>query len=286
MNRKLKGSAMKHIAIVAATSLIPLLLTGCFVTPHVITFPDGTAYRGQAVNGVPEGRGVITFANGNVYNGQVHNGQMHGRGTLSYADGASSYEGDFKDGQRHGQGVLTRPFRYGQTDTVVIYTGTFVNDKGEGPAVQEVKGMFTITANCRDCLACGPGTRTYVNGDTYVGEFRRNHHYKGIYTWANGDTYEGTFDGHHPHGQNGKKTFADGSVYRGDMSRGLMHGKGELTFADGTRYKGSFVKDKMHGMGSITYPDGSHYEGEFKDDAIRGQGTFTAADGTRTATAL
>jgi len=179
MNRKLKDTAMKHVAMAAATLLIPLLLTGCFVTPHVITFPDGTAYKGQAVNGVPEGRGVITFANGNVYNGQIHNGQMHGKGKLSYADGTSCYEGDFKDGQRHGQGVLTRPFRHMKTETVVIYTGTFVNDKGEGPAVQEVKGMFTITASCRDCLAFGPGTRTYVNGDTYVGEFRRNHHYKG-----------------------------------------------------------------------------------------------------------
>jgi hypothetical protein len=286
MNQKMKDSAMKHIAIAASTLLIPLLLVGCFVTPQVITFPDGTAYQGQAVNGVPEGRGVITFANGNVYDGQIHNGQPHGKGKLAYADGASFYEGYFKDGLRHGKGVLTRPFSHMETKTVVIYTGTFVNDKGEGPAVQEVKGMFTIVASCHDCQAYGPGKRTYVNGDTYVGEFRDNHHYNGIYTWANGDTYEGTFDGFNPHGKNVKKTFADGSVYRGDISRRLMHGNGDLTFADGTRYKGTFVKDKMHGTGSITYPNGSHYEGEFKDDQIGGKGIFTAADGTETATTL
>ncbi len=126
---------MKHLAIAASTLLIPLLLAGCFVTPHVITFPDGTAYRGQAVNGLPEGEGVITFANGNAYNGQVHNGQMHGQGRLSYADGTSFYEGDFKDGQRHGNDVV-RLSRF--PDAVAAHPERFgIRDSERDEAVQQ-----------------------------------------------------------------------------------------------------------------------------------------------------
>lgn len=273
-------------ALMVLSSLALLVSSGCTSVPrpgsNSMAYDDGTKYEGELVGGAPDGKGTMTFPEGGRYSGEFKKGRMDGTGVYHYADGVSKYEGDFKDGKRHGLGVFTRPFSHKTTKTVVIYTGTFVNDKGEGPAVQEAKGMFTIRANCRDSLAFGPGTRTYVNGDTYVGEFRNNHHYDGKYTWANGDTYEGTFDGYHPHGKNVKKTYADGTVYEGDIFRGVMQGNGVLTFADGTRYEGTFEKDKMHGAGSMTFPDGSSYEGEFKDDEIRGKGVFTAKDGTRT----
>ena len=205
---------------------------------------------------------TLAFDNGNKYEGDVQDGLMHGKGKLTYADGAT-YDGDFKEGKRHGQGVLIRKFN----DTRVIYTGAFVDDKADGYAVQEVVGMFTIKAPCKDGLAHGKGTRTYVNGDSYEGEFRENHHYDGTYTWANGDKYTGTFGGHLPEGK-GTLIQANGNRYTGEFHRGKYHGEGVLVFADKTRYEGSFKNGMMDGKGEITYPDGSAHKGEFKDDQI------------------
>ena len=39
-----------------------------------ITFKNGDVFVGEAVNGLPHGKGVYTFANGDVYEGEHTNG--------------------------------------------------------------------------------------------------------------------------------------------------------------------------------------------------------------------
>lgn len=258
----------KILAVLPLAALV--VLTGCASGPVPVaengakSYKDGAKYEGQLLNGVPEGKGTMVFADGGKYEGAFKKGVMEGKGVYHYADGISKYDGDFKDGKRHGNGVLTRPFN----ETVIKLTGTFVNDKPRGKAVQEAVGMFTIECEVKeDSLAYGQGKRTYVNGDTYVGEFRKNHHYKGVYTWANGDKYEGTFGGHLPNGE-GVKVFADGGSYKGDFVRGTMHGKGVYKFPDGSRYEGEFNDGKMEGRGIFISRDGTRTEGTFKNDEM------------------
>ena len=54
-------------------------------------------YKGEAENGVPEGRGVFKYPDGAVYDGEFKGGQPEGRGVYKYPDGAV-YDGEFKGG--------------------------------------------------------------------------------------------------------------------------------------------------------------------------------------------
>ena len=64
----------------------------------------------------------------------------------------------------------------------------------------------------------GNGKMTFVNGDTYEGEYvegkRRGH---GVYKWK-----------------------ATNSRYVGEFLDNLKHGEGEMVYPDGSRYKGYF----------------------------------------------
>lgn len=264
---------MKQIQAVLSVATV-LVMSGC-LSMHVahsgtIAYQNGATYEGQILEGVPDGKGTMTFADGATYEGAFKKGLMDGKGVYNYADGVSRYEGDFRKGKRHGKGVLTRPFvrPHLNIDTVVEHTGTFVNDKPYGIAVQEVVGVFTIVCEVKeDGLAYGLGVRTYANGDKYVGEFSWNHPYDGTYTWANGDKYTGPFDGNSPNGK-GVKTFADGGKYEGDFEAGVMQGTGVYTFPDGSRYEGDFKGGKMEGRGVFVAEDGTRIEARFADDKL------------------
>ena len=45
-----------------------------------ITFKNGDRYKGQILNGIPEGKGIIYFKSGNRYEGQLRNGKQEGKG--------------------------------------------------------------------------------------------------------------------------------------------------------------------------------------------------------------
>ena len=68
-----------------------------------------------------------------------------------------------------------------------------------------------IEGNC----STGQGTRTWANGNKYVGRFiNGKKHGQGTYTYANGDKYVGEFKDGKQHGQ-GTYTWADGRVEKG-----------------------------------------------------------------------
>lgn len=67
----------------------------------------------------------------------------------------------------------------------------------------------------------------------------------GTYTYVNGDTYEGDWSNNLRHGQ-GTYTYADsGAKYVGGWVNGRREGIGELIFAN-YKYKGNFASDQVY----------------------------------------
>ncbi len=98
--------------------------------------------------------------------------------------------------------------------------------------------------------------------------------------FANG-RYRGKVDEKDRPGGYGIFEGSDGSLYKGEFSRGLMNGMGDLITADGRHYRGSFKDNQPHGEGECLWTDGSHYRGSFRNGRMHGIGVFTWADGSR-----
>jgi clan AA aspartic protease (TIGR02281 family) len=102
------------------------------------------------------------------------------------------------------------------------------------------------------------GTRTFPNGNVYVGEFQNN-----------------TFNGQ------GYLRYADGSTYIGGFLNGQLDGQGASTFPDGGKHVGEVHNNKANGLGTYTYANGNTYYGELRDNKRNGKGTLTFANGTK-----
>ena len=63
-------------------------------------------YKGNLVNGVPNGFGILTSLNGSKYIGEFKGGEPNGQGKETHPDG-TIFVGEYKDGFRNGQGILT-----------------------------------------------------------------------------------------------------------------------------------------------------------------------------------
>jgi hypothetical protein len=72
----------------------------------------------------------------------------------------------------------------------------------------------------------------------------------------------------------GEEKYADGSVYKGQRSRGKRHGQGCFWWPDRGLYVGFFHDGFMHGLGEIRYPSGGRYNGEFKLGKRSGLGGY------------
>lgn len=141
----------------------------------------------------------------------------------------------------------------------------------------EDPGKLQTQGNCIN----GPGTMTFYDGTTYVGQFKDGEMQgRGSITFPDGSRYEGEFLNGEIHGQGGM-TFSDGSEYVGEFENGALCGHGTITFPDGGKYEGQFKDDKYHGKGVWTSPFGIRYEGQFKDGEFDGQGICTLPDGSR-----
>ena len=116
-------------------------------------------YRGQCLDGKPNGSGTVTLYNGDKLDGHFEKGALSGNGTYTAADG-SVYEGNWENGRRHGKGTFT--WARGSS-----YVGEWIDDKRHG------KGIFT-----------------WSNGNRFEGEFRDNKRYNGTYYTSNGRVYK------------------------------------------------------------------------------------------------
>eukprot|EP00598_Pedospumella_elongata_P002417 CAMPEP_0184978546 /NCGR_PEP_ID=MMETSP1098-20130426/9003_1 /TAXON_ID=89044 /ORGANISM="Spumella elongata, Strain CCAP 955/1" /LENGTH=211 /DNA_ID=CAMNT_0027501695 /DNA_START=9 /DNA_END=644 /DNA_ORIENTATION=+ len=96
------------------------------LTNQTISYPDGTIYEGDLVNGKRHGYGKSTTAEGTVYEGDWENDLPHGNGSTVFANG-SVYTGEFRAGKRWGDGTLV--------DAQGTYKGRFENDQKHGRGV-------------------------------------------------------------------------------------------------------------------------------------------------------
>ena len=78
----------------------------------------------------------------------------------------------------------------------------------------------------------------------------------GILTLANGDMFSGTFTNGLLNGK-GSYIGHHGDIYVGEFQRHQIHGKGTLIFATGDMYVGEFQNGQYHGQGTLIYSNGN-----------------------------
>lgn len=125
----------------------------------------------------------------------------------------------------------------------------------------------------------GKGTITWVNGDSYTGDFFEDKLTGyGTFSFASGDVFEGDLINGRKEGR-GKYVSSDGSEYEGEFKNDMRHGKGKHITADGSIYEGDFVQNIKQGTGKYSYSNGDFYEGGFKGDLRHGEGKYVWANG-------
>jgi hypothetical protein len=160
------------------------------------TFTDGDIYEGGFVNGVFAGIGKMSRPNGSYYHGDWVNNKKHGQG-VAYENGKKSKvwfeDNNLVREETISSSPIVTEVKKQQIPTKIldcnkeychnvegslrykdgsVYTGYFVNDKGEGEG---------------QCM--------YANGDKYKGGWK-NHapHGEGTMTFANGNVYTSLWD--------------------------------------------------------------------------------------------
>lgn len=128
-----------------------------------IHYVNGAVYKGETVDGVPNGHGFVTWPNGTSYEGEFEDRYFHGYGTLSYSDG-SVYSGNFHYDQKDGQGTLTWP-------DGSVYEGDFQSDERTGNGKFTWPDGSSYEGDFVNGLRHGHGTFSGSNGSYFVGEF-------------------------------------------------------------------------------------------------------------------
>ncbi len=76
-----------------------------------------------------------------------------------------------------------------------------------------------------------------------------------------------------------RKRFKDGSVYEGEIVKGIIVGQGRMTYANGDVYIGGWEDGKQSGRGVMSYANGNKYSGMWRLGVVWGQGVMTYANG-------
>ncbi|MBB4077861.1 hypothetical protein GGR28_000462 [Lewinella aquimaris] len=279
-------------------TFLPLLLLSA-----TVTLAQGRCQRGNC----HDGQGILRFADGALYSGSFRAGKFDGSGTLTYPDG-SVYTGSFRQQLQNGEGRLTDGngntytgnWREGKRDGRgrVDYTdggkilGNWSADKLEGKVQFTFANRDYYEGNMSDNLMSGYGHMQYANGDSYRGQWSANQrHGEGVMSFANGTTVTGTWDRGElqsnwsalgfigntaelqscdegcPDGP-GRYTYADGTVFYGEIAMGIPEGRGTVTFPGGNIYLGNFSNHRPSGLGVMHYADGQIEGGIWEDGQL------------------
>jgi len=109
---------------------------------YTVWSKDNNEYKGNMVNGLPEGYGTFIWDNGNRYDGNWKKGKQHGYGIMYYENG-SVYEGEFINGEKSGKGKFISP----EGDT---YKGLWLHDKKNGVVKISGPGKPSVTTIWKD----------------------------------------------------------------------------------------------------------------------------------------
>ena len=210
--------------------------------------------------------------------------------TFGKAKVQPKYEGEVSNGTPEGFGVLSYPFTHGKT---VVgewkvgkewYTehynkdGTLIGKYVNGKWILKWGVLFQRKVNGEFEWFEDYGENEYGK---YVGEIKICiPNGQGKHTYPDGKMYKGEWKDGKKHGQ-GTYTQPDGSKYVGEWNNGKRNGHGTFTSADGSKYVGKFRKGKRNGQGIFSWSDGGKYEGEWKNGVFHGQGAVTLADGEK-----
>ena len=248
------------------------------------TYPDGVVYKGGLNKDCkPQGQGKFTYPDGSTYEGEFIDGKDTGKGKVIRFDG-SVYEGEFRDGIANGEGKMIRPdgsFREGEfRDGLLHGKGRMVDSKGtvifEGRFFDgyRVFDIFNEKGNIQN------GMISYSNGAEYKGEMTRKGtpEGKGVLKSPNGNVYEGEFRDGIANGE-GKMIRPDGSFNEGEFRGGILNGKGKMTKSEGFVYEGEFRDGELFGNCKITDPRGFVFEGGCKNFKPSGKCKMTTTDG-------
>mmetsp|Transcript_104629 Transcript_104629/g.223625 ORF Transcript_104629/g.223625 Transcript_104629/m.223625 type:complete len:800 (+) Transcript_104629:151-2550(+) len=177
-------------------------------------------YKGAFQQNHFDGRGFLQWSSGASFEGEFSNGLYHGEGTFRWPGQKSVYIGDWELGEMCGHGTLTFDSSDSGTgsdsaSSSYVYVGLFKHGDMEG------KGTVTFS------LPSGDST------DKYVGEFRSSKfNGLGTFSWGSGNSLDGLFEEGYVN-RIGRKIYADGRIYTGELRYDLEHGKGVMS--DGVR---------------------------------------------------
>lgn len=66
----------------------------------IMSWPDGSKYEGDFINGKMEGSGTKTFANGNKWTGAWKNNLQHGQGQAYNAKTGVTSKEEYREGKK------------------------------------------------------------------------------------------------------------------------------------------------------------------------------------------
>lgn len=179
-------------------------------------------FKGDWVNGQPNGVGIIEFIGTNERIEGTFNNGLNGEVFWYFSDGRH-YEGGIIDGMLSGQGKMIAK------DGRLIYEGSYVNNNAHGYGIYHINNSERYEGELQNGKYNGQGTYYYAQG-SWTGE------------WKDGKRWKGQgllffYD------DNGKQT---GKFFNGYMVNGKAAGKGILRFEDGSRFDGEFLNDNYY----------------------------------------
>ncbi len=186
------------------------------------TFTNGMKYSGSWKNDKREGLGKMKYSNGDIYVGEWYDDTPHGYGYMLHSNGKV-------DAGKWSYGKLESGSTYGFASPEMLASMREFN-------MFEPAALAYASADCKDgdCLF-GDGTREYVGGVVYDGEFK-----------------DGVEDGY------GVMQYPDGSKVAGNWKQGSSHGVTRIEYADGYKiwldYKNGVINGYvmvMDGNGNI-----------------------------------
>ncbi|MEM9991849.1 MAG: caspase family protein [Bacteroidota bacterium] len=145
----------------------------------------------------------------------------------------------------------------------------------------------------KDGIINGFGTCYYKNGSKYQGYWSERYpEGDGTMTFADKTTWTGRWQKGQPINEMGQVVqltqleFKAKGVDNDDIQSGCVYGNcytgyGTFAYKNGSLYKGEFTRGVIEGHGIFYFQNGDRYEGEFKDGLSEGKGIFYYINGDR-----